>query len=254
MCLVCCRYRLYGVLLREPTDFHDVNEPGQDQGGTAQHSTAQHGIPQQSCSSATSWTMLHLSDDCMTTLFSQSAWAANGCSSMARYRCYRAAEPCMLCLSCTVGQLISRLTSDCYSITRCIATNVNVALRNLLQVIGKPHACNSSSSRSCRLCPCASCTTSSSRQLAAACATYRCLQVCVLTGCQYCHCRRRRCHFGSAVSWVVRTLPGNLHNTVGLHHHLWQLQQTQPEGRTGAQQAQASKSGSSLSLCHSFMA
>jgi hypothetical protein len=23
-----CRYRLYGVLLREPTDFHDVNEPG----------------------------------------------------------------------------------------------------------------------------------------------------------------------------------------------------------------------------------
>lgn len=23
-----CRYRLYGVILREPTDFHDVNEPG----------------------------------------------------------------------------------------------------------------------------------------------------------------------------------------------------------------------------------
>lgn len=37
------------------------------------------------------------------------------------------------------GQLISRLTSDCYAITRCIATNVNVALRNLLQVIGEPN-------------------------------------------------------------------------------------------------------------------
>jgi hypothetical protein len=39
-------------------------------------------------------------------------------------------------LLCAAGQLISRLTSDCYAITRCIATNVNVALRNLLQVIG----------------------------------------------------------------------------------------------------------------------
>eukprot|EP00775_Hariotina_reticulata_P011000 gene11000-11154_t len=55
------RYRLFGVLLREPASFHDVNEP---------------------------------------------------------------------------GQLTSRLTSDCYAITRCIATNVNVALRNLVQVIG----------------------------------------------------------------------------------------------------------------------
>lgn len=35
------------------------------------------------------------------------------------------------------GQLTSRLTSDCYAITRCIATNVNVALRNLVQVIGE---------------------------------------------------------------------------------------------------------------------
>jgi hypothetical protein len=34
------------------------------------------------------------------------------------------------------GELTSRLTSDCYAISRCIATNVNVALRNLLQVIG----------------------------------------------------------------------------------------------------------------------
>lgn len=34
------------------------------------------------------------------------------------------------------GQLTSRLTSDCYAITRCIATNVNIALRNLVQVIG----------------------------------------------------------------------------------------------------------------------
>ncbi|KIZ04358.1 hypothetical protein MNEG_3599 [Monoraphidium neglectum] len=34
------------------------------------------------------------------------------------------------------GELTSRLTSDCYSISRCIATNVNVALRNLLQVVG----------------------------------------------------------------------------------------------------------------------
>jgi hypothetical protein len=36
------------------------------------------------------------------------------------------------------GELTSRLTSDCYAISRCIATNVNVALRNLLQVIGAP--------------------------------------------------------------------------------------------------------------------
>jgi hypothetical protein len=35
------------------------------------------------------------------------------------------------------GELTSRLTSDCYSISRCIATNVNVALRNLLQVVGE---------------------------------------------------------------------------------------------------------------------
>lgn len=34
------------------------------------------------------------------------------------------------------GELTSRLTSDCYAISRCIATNVNVALRNLLQVAG----------------------------------------------------------------------------------------------------------------------
>uniref|UniRef100_A0A383WIB2 Uncharacterized protein n=1 Tax=Tetradesmus obliquus TaxID=3088 RepID=A0A383WIB2_TETOB len=55
------RYRLFGVLLREPASFHDTQEP---------------------------------------------------------------------------GQLTSRLTSDCYAITRCIATNVNVALRNMVQVIG----------------------------------------------------------------------------------------------------------------------
>jgi len=35
------------------------------------------------------------------------------------------------------GQLTSRLTSDCYAISRTIATNVNVALRNGLQVIGE---------------------------------------------------------------------------------------------------------------------
>jgi hypothetical protein len=39
-----CRYRLYGVLLREPTDFHDVNEPGpqhqQHCTATAQRDTA----------------------------------------------------------------------------------------------------------------------------------------------------------------------------------------------------------------------
>ncbi|GBF91269.1 ABC transporter B family member, chloroplastic [Raphidocelis subcapitata] len=34
------------------------------------------------------------------------------------------------------GELTSRLTSDCYAISRCIATNVNVAIRNLLQVVG----------------------------------------------------------------------------------------------------------------------
>jgi hypothetical protein len=55
---------------------------------------------------------------------------------------------CVPFLSAAVGQLISRLTSDCYSITRCIATNVNVAMRNLLQVIGKVQAHNSSSSSS----------------------------------------------------------------------------------------------------------
>lgn len=62
-CALCtaARYRLFGVLLREPASFHDVHEP---------------------------------------------------------------------------GQLTSRLTSDCYAITRCIATNVNIALRNLVQVIG----------------------------------------------------------------------------------------------------------------------
>lgn len=51
-----------------------------------------------------------------------------------------------LCWShpCAAGQLISRLTSDCYSITRCIATNVNVAMRNLLQVIGEAHTSSSS--------------------------------------------------------------------------------------------------------------
>lgn len=35
-----------------------------------------------------------------------------------------------------VGQLTSRLTSDCQSIARSLATNMNVALRNLVQVIG----------------------------------------------------------------------------------------------------------------------
>lgn len=44
---------------------------------------------------------------------------------------------CKVLACVAAGQLISRLTSDCYAITRCIATNVNVALRNLLQVIGE---------------------------------------------------------------------------------------------------------------------
>jgi ABC-type multidrug transport system fused ATPase/permease subunit len=34
------------------------------------------------------------------------------------------------------GALTSRLTSDCYAISRCISTNVNVALRNALQAVG----------------------------------------------------------------------------------------------------------------------
>lgn len=34
------------------------------------------------------------------------------------------------------GTLTSRLTSDCYAVSRCVATNVNVAMRNGLQVIG----------------------------------------------------------------------------------------------------------------------
>jgi ABC-type multidrug transport system fused ATPase/permease subunit len=34
------------------------------------------------------------------------------------------------------GALTSRLTSDCYAISRCISTNVNVALRNGLQAVG----------------------------------------------------------------------------------------------------------------------
>lgn len=37
------------------------------------------------------------------------------------------------------GQLTSRLTSDCYAFSRCVSTNVNVALRNGLQVVGKCH-------------------------------------------------------------------------------------------------------------------
>jgi ABC-type multidrug transport system fused ATPase/permease subunit len=35
-----------------------------------------------------------------------------------------------------VGSLTSRLGSDCYAVARCISTNLNVAMRNLLQVIG----------------------------------------------------------------------------------------------------------------------
>ena len=34
------------------------------------------------------------------------------------------------------GALTSRLTSDCYAISRCVSTNVNVALRNGLQAVG----------------------------------------------------------------------------------------------------------------------
>jgi hypothetical protein len=35
-----------------------------------------------------------------------------------------------------VGSLTSRLGSDCFAVARCISTNLNVAMRNLLQVIG----------------------------------------------------------------------------------------------------------------------
>lgn len=37
-----------------------------------------------------------------------------------------------------VGVLTSRLGSDCQAVVRCIATNINVAMRNGLQCIGKP--------------------------------------------------------------------------------------------------------------------
>jgi ABC-type multidrug transport system fused ATPase/permease subunit len=47
------------------------------------------------------------------------------------------------------GQLTSRLTSDCYAISKCIATNVNVALRNGLQVIGEPSPPRLTVSRPC---------------------------------------------------------------------------------------------------------
>ncbi len=37
-----------------------------------------------------------------------------------------------------VGALTSRLGSDCQAIVRCLATNLNVAVRNSLQCIGTP--------------------------------------------------------------------------------------------------------------------
>ena len=35
-----------------------------------------------------------------------------------------------------VGSLTSRLQTDCQAITRCVATNLNIALRNALQAFG----------------------------------------------------------------------------------------------------------------------
>lgn len=73
-------------------------------------------------------------------LWSHSMWAqrVNTSNGVTSYATLRTPDPLLLSLVlCAAGQLISRLTSDCYAITRCIATNVNVALRNLLQVIGE---------------------------------------------------------------------------------------------------------------------
>jgi hypothetical protein len=36
-----------------------------------------------------------------------------------------------------VGALTTRLSSDCQAIVRCLATNINVAVRNGMQCIGK---------------------------------------------------------------------------------------------------------------------
>lgn len=35
-----------------------------------------------------------------------------------------------------VGQMTSRLQADCQAVTKCVAINLNIALRNLLQAIG----------------------------------------------------------------------------------------------------------------------
>jgi ABC-type multidrug transport system fused ATPase/permease subunit len=34
------------------------------------------------------------------------------------------------------GTLTSRLQADCQAMTKCVATNLNIAMRNLLQAIG----------------------------------------------------------------------------------------------------------------------
>lgn len=41
-----------------------------------------------------------------------------------------------------VGALTSRLGSDCQAVVRALATNFNVAVRNLMQCIGKRTPCN----------------------------------------------------------------------------------------------------------------
>jgi hypothetical protein len=109
--LPCLRYRLFGVLLREEASFHDVHEPG--------------------------GRLLHHHPLCRLINSLRGPGAMWGSAPRAR-SCTRthsaAAAPPRA--ATVAGQLTSRLTSDCYAITRCIATNVNVALRNLLQVIG----------------------------------------------------------------------------------------------------------------------
>lgn len=163
-------------------------------------------------------------------------------------------------MSAAAGQLISRLTSDCYSITRCIATNVNVAMRNLLQVIGEVQThCSSSSTYAARLLSCLRAqhvghsavhpAALPSAQLPPAVTGTRQQIVAVPTGCgqsghnmqgcvSSCGCRWW-CHLGDAVSWAVWALPGYLHNPVGLHHHVRQLQQAQPESGAGARRTGA---------------
>lgn len=149
-----CRYRLYGVLLREPTDFHDVNEPGKCRGLLSTSARCLSG------SSKGKWLQQvqpslgidRCAGECVLGVsFMQGRAGVLRATPIAA----GAVTPgCPLCPPYVcAGQLISRLTSDCYAITRCIATNVNVALRNLLQVIGE-HNRTGTQSQHCPWCSC----------------------------------------------------------------------------------------------------